>query len=201
MANDEELLARFIKGDEAAFTELVSRHQRELFTFLRRFVNDASAADDLFQETFLQVYRSAESFDGSRRFRPWMFAIAANKARDYLRAAVRRRSQSLDGAFGPADSAQGYDPPDIHQTSVSDRLEQREDAGAVRRVLAGLPDIYREVLTLSYFHRFAYKQISEMLGIPLGTVKSRLNTAMAIFSRAWQTSEAERKSRRHGKRE
>lgn len=189
MAEDEELLARFIRGDDAAFTELVSRHQRELFTFLRRFVNDASAADDLFQETFLQVHRSAKSFDESRRFRPWMYAIAANKARDYLRAAVRRRTQSLDSPFGSPNSQQSLDPPELNQPSAVEMLVEQDEARRVRHVLAGLPDIYREVLTLSYFHRFAYKEISEMLGIPLGTVKSRLNTAMGIFSRAWKVAQ------------
>lgn len=189
MAEDEELLARFIRGDDAAFTELVSRHQRELFTFLRRFVNDASAADDLFQETFLQVYRSAQSFDRSRRFRPWVYAIAANKARDYLRAAGRRRTQSLDSPFGSPDSQRSHDPPELNQPSAAQMLVEQDEAQRIRQVLAGLPDIYREVLTLSYFHRFAYKEISEMLGIPLGTVKSRLNTALATFSRAWKSAQ------------
>ncbi len=192
MAKDEELLAKFIQGDEAAFAELVSRHQRELFTFLRRFVNNASAADDLFQETFVQVYRSARTFDESRRFRPWVFAIAANKARDFLRASLRRQTQSLDGAFRRDDFRCGMEPAQEGDPPVAEALVREEDAAQVRRVLATMPEIYREVLTLSYFHRFAYKEISEMLDIPLGTVKSRLHTALATFAKAWNGAAKDR---------
>src|SRR5271156_3192857 len=98
MATDEQLLGDFVKGDEAAYAQLVSRYQQELFGFLQRFVGDAAVADDLFQETFIKVYRSAAAFDTSRRLRPWLFTIAANKARDYLRVSQRRTVHSLDAA-------------------------------------------------------------------------------------------------------
>ena len=80
MVTDEQLLAQYTDGDQRAFAELIRRYQQELFAFLCRFVADA-AADDLFQETFLQVHRNAGTFDADRRFRPWLFTIAANKAR------------------------------------------------------------------------------------------------------------------------
>ncbi len=84
MATDEDLVADFVAGNQAAFAELVERYRRELFSFLQRFINEAALAEDLFQETFIQVYRSAPTFDSTRRFRPWLFTIAANKARDHL---------------------------------------------------------------------------------------------------------------------
>jgi RNA polymerase sigma-70 factor, ECF subfamily len=187
MATDEQLLTDFVKGDEGAYAQLVSRYQQELFGFLQRFVGDSAAADDLFQETFMQVYRSAATFDVSRRLRPWVYTIASNKARDYLRANLRRTVQSLDGASNN-DSQQAtlLDVMEASEDSAPERLIQAEDAETVRRIVSRMPQIYREVLLLSYFQRFAYKQISEMLGVPLGTVKSRLHAALACFAELWE---------------
>ncbi len=186
MATDEELIADFVAGDQAAFAQLVERYRRELFSFLQRFINEAALADDLFQETFIQVYRSAATFDPKRRFRPWLFTIAANKARDYLRANLRRGAQSLDNLAGhDGESATFMELMESDTLSAPDRLIDMEDADTVRQIIARMPGIYREVLLLSYYNRFAYKEISNMLGIPLGTVKSRLHSALAMFGEVW----------------
>src|SRR5687767_2162997 len=88
---DEQLLAEYRAGDKTKFAVLVLRYQRELYHFLVRFLGDRAAAEDVFQETFLQVHQSADQFDPSRRFRPWLFTIAANKARDLIRFQQPRR--------------------------------------------------------------------------------------------------------------
>ncbi len=100
MVTDEQLLVAYARGDQPALQELILRYQRELYAFLARFIGDEPMAEDLFQETFIQVHRNAGSFDPGRRFRPWLFTIAANKARDYLRSSARHRPQSLDAAIG-----------------------------------------------------------------------------------------------------
>jgi len=196
MATDEDLVAEFVAGNQAAFAELVERYRRELFSFLQRFINEAALAEDLFQETFIQVFRSAATFDSKRRFRPWLFTIAANKARDHLRASMRRGTQSLDNISGH-DAEQGtfIDLMESDTLSAPERLIDMEDADAVRQIIARLPAIYREVLLLSYYNRFAYKEIAEMLGIPLGTVKSRLHSALALFGEAWSARLGEGKQR------
>ncbi len=196
MATDEDLVAEFVAGNQAAFAELVERYRRELFSFLQRFINEAALAEDLFQETFIQVFRSAATFDSKRRFRPWLFTIAANKARDHLRASMRRGTQSLDNISGH-DAEQGtfLDLMESDTLSAPERLIDMEDADAVRQIIARLPAIYREVLLLSYYNRFAYKEIAEMLGIPLGTVKSRLHSALALFGEAWSARLGEGKQR------
>jgi len=186
---DEQLLAGYAKGEERALAELVRRYQQELFAFLARYVSDSNAADDLFQETFIQVHRNAKSFDPERKFRPWLFTIAANKARDYLRSTGRHAAQSLDNVAGrPGDSDapayvdlmdSGFAPPPLE-------LTQAEDVAAVQRVLAEMPGHYREVLVMSYFHQFAYQEMADMLAIPLGTVKSRLHAALAAFAKAYK---------------
>ena len=186
MTSDEQLLEEYVRGDQRAFGVLVERYQSELFAFLYRFVSDSAAAEDLFQETFVQVHKNVKSFDSSRRFRPWLFTIAANKARDYLRSVGRHEVHSYDRVAG-ADGETSFlelmeavgDPPEVE-------LGRGEDVERVQRVLAGLPGIYREVLVMAYFHDFSYREIAEMLGVPLGTVKSRLHGAMGIFAKAYK---------------
>ena len=86
---DAELLQRYIEGDEAAFREIVNRYKNSLYAFLKQFLNQPDLVDDVFQETFLQLFTSRESFDPSRPLRPWLFTIAANKAKDALRKSQR----------------------------------------------------------------------------------------------------------------
>ena len=191
MFTDEQLLAQHSAGDQRAFSELIGRYQQELFAFLARFVSDSAAADDLFQETFIQVHRNARSFDQNRRFRPWLFTIAANKARDHLRAAGRHSTQSLDSKAGSGHGDESTTFVDLMDSGFAPpqrKLAGAEDVAAVRQVLASLPDHYREVLVMSYFHQFAYKEIAEMLHIPLGTVKSRLHAALATFAKSYKAS-------------
>ena len=186
MATDEDLLANYLAGDQAAFAELVRRYQLELFAFLQRFVSDAQVAEDLFQETFIQVHRNVRTFDPARQFRPWVFTIAANKARDYLRAAGRRGTQSLDNATALDANTTFLDLLESDEPAPIDDLTRAEDIRQVQVALAELPEAYREVLLLSYFHRFAYRDIAEMLKVPLGTVKSRLHAALAQFAKTYR---------------
>ena len=192
MATDEELLADFARGDELAFEELLRRYERELFAFLRRFLSDPTLAEDVFQEAFLQVYRSVRSFDSTRRFRPWLFTIAANKARDYLRVDGRRTIYSLDAIAGLDEPDANITELATHEAPVAQRMMDQEQGAAVQAVLARLPAKDRELLLLSYFHRFAYGQIAEMLHLPLGTVKSRLHVALARFRRLWNGRPADK---------
>ena len=198
VVTDEQLLVDYSRGDQRAFGELVARYQHELFAFLYRFVSDAggaATAEDLFQETFVQVHRSAKGFDPGRKFRPWLFTIAANKARDYLRSSGRRSIHSLDNVAG-GGSGQDEDATtflDLMQSEMAPppaELQTGEDIALVNRVLGEMPVIYREVLVMSYFHQFSYKEMAEVLGVPLGTIKSRLHGALAIFARAFKAAEA-----------
>ena len=197
MVTDEQLLVNYALGDQGAFAVLIQRYQQELFAFLARFVADSAAADDLFQETFIQVHRNAKNFDPERKFRPWLFTIAANRARDHLRATGRHIVTSLDnvagggqgrGAGGDGDGIAYVDLMDSGHAPPPQELQHAEDASLVQRVLAELPVHYREVLVMSYFHQFAYKEMAHMLEIPLGTVKSRLHAALAAFAKAYKES-------------
>lgn len=186
---DEALVEQYRKGDKAAFTALVDRYQRELYHFLVRFVGNRAAAEDVFQETFLQVHQSVEMFDTQRRFRPWLFTIAANKGRDLMRSQSRRPTTPLQANIDSHDE-EGGQFIDLMQASVTlpDRpLERQETQQAVQKIIMAMPAHLREIVLLSYFHQFPYKQIADILGIPLGTVKSRLHAAVAQFAERWRT--------------
>ena len=191
---DEQLLAEHVAGQADQFGLLVRRHHQELFRFLVRFTGSAAAAEDIVQETFLQVHLSAASFDRSRRFKPWLFTIAANKARDLLRSRGRRPEVPLDAPVGSGDE-EGQKFLDFMadaSSMPSGAMERSEEREFVRSLLAGMPDHLKEVLVLSYYHRFPYRQIAEILDVPLGTVKSRLHAAVGHLGQAYRKAAKER---------
>ena len=193
---DEELLNQYRNGNRAAFAELVRRYERELFHFLVRFLGDRAAAEDVFQETFLQVHQSAEQFDTDRRLRPWLFTIAANKARDVMRQRARRPTNPLEATIGGSSDEEGGRFIDLMQASIDmpdESMQKQELQDRVQGVVMSMPHHFREILLLSYFHQFPYKQISDMLGIPLGTVKSRLHAAVANFAERWEAVNPQRR--------
>jgi RNA polymerase sigma-70 factor (ECF subfamily) len=188
---DEQLLSDYRHGDKNAFGELVGRYQRELYHFLVRFLGNRAAAEDVFQEAFLQVHQSAEQFDLQRRFRPWLFTIAANKARDLIRSQARRPTNPLQAAIsGDEESGEFIDLMQAAEELPSAAMESAELQQQVQNTVGNMPEHLREILLLSYFHQFPYKQIGEILGIPLGTVKSRLHAAVAHFADRWRANQA-----------
>lgn len=187
---DEELLVAYRNGEAAAFADLVERYRNDLAQFLTRFLGSRASADDVFQDAFLQVHLSAESFDASRRFKPWLYTIAANKARDFHRRQKRRSAVSLSTPVGVADGRETslVDLIADEQNAVESSLLESEQQALVKDVVDSLPAHYREILLLSYFQRLSYNQIADSLQIPLGTVKSRLHAAVAHFSDSWRSA-------------
>jgi len=191
---DEQLLDGYRHGDRQGFSDLVGRYQRELYHFLVRFLGNRASAEDVFQETFLQVHQSAEQFDPQRRFRPWLFTIAANKARDLIRSQARRPTNPLQASISPGDEESGefLDLMKSVTAGPSEPMEREELQQQVQKTVANMPEHLREILLLSYFHAFPYKQISDILDIPLGTVKSRLHAAVAHFAERWRGANRDR---------
>ena len=159
-----------------------------LYAFLRRFLNRQDLVEDAFQETFLQLYSSRGSFDPARPLRPWLFTIAANKARDALRKQQREATTSI-GTMAEPDEVSIDDVLNTiasYDVTPLDELNQSESAAKVREVIANMPENLREILILAYFDQFSYKHMADMLGIPIGTVKSRLHTAIVYFTKKWK---------------
>jgi RNA polymerase sigma-70 factor, ECF subfamily len=193
---DEQLMIAYRGGDRNSFVELVSRYEKELFHFLARFLGDRTTAEDIFQETFLQVHQSAGTFDSERRFRPWLFTIAANKARDQIRSNARRSTSPLQANIDSSDDdgAQFIDLIKSLAPAPDQPMEDRELRSKVKEAVMAMPDNLREILLLSYFQQFPYKEIGAMLKIPLGTVKSRLHAAVAHFAQNWRAANPDRSS-------
>jgi len=192
-ASDAELLDRYDAGDENAFHMLVNRYKEELYAFLRRFLIRQDLVEDVFQETFLQLFNSKDSYDRSRNLRPWLFTIAANKAKDALRKQQRTAAKTL-GTM-PADEEMSIGDVLNVITSVNttpyDEVEKSETAAAVRKVISEMPENLQEILLLAYFNRFSYKQMSQVLSIPIGTVKSRLHMAVVHFAKKYKALKRE----------
>ncbi len=188
--NDADLYARFTAGDDAAFRTIIRRYKNGLYAFLRRFLNDQSLIEDIFQETFLQIFTSRENFDTSRPLRPWLFTIAANKAKD----ALRKQQRSTALTIGTVADSEQMSFDDVLNSITSDKvvpydhMARNETATRVRQVIANMPENLREILILSYFNKFSYKQMASILSIPIGTVKSRLHTAVHRFTKDWKAS-------------
>jgi RNA polymerase sigma-70 factor (ECF subfamily) len=192
---DEQLLSNYRHGDKGSFGKLVGRYERELFHFLVRFLGDRAAAEDVFQEAFLQFHQSADQFDASRRFRPWLFTIAANKARDLMRSNARRPTSPLSASINSNDDESGefIDLMSSAAQMPDEPLQREELQQLVHKTVMNMPEHLREILLLSYFHQFPYKQISDILDIPLGTVKSRLHAAVAHFADRWRAMNLNKK--------
>jgi RNA polymerase sigma-70 factor (ECF subfamily) len=186
--NDKELLTRYVAGEEAAFQELVGQYKDSVYGFLRRFLNRSDLIEDVFQETFMQLYVSRDTFDISRPLRPWLFTIAANKAKDALRRMQRSESAYLGNLFGGEDCSMDDALNALeHDASMPyDDLIRNETAAAVKRVISKMPEKLREIILLAYFHKFSYAEIARILEIPVGTVKSRLHTAVSRFAEDWE---------------
>ncbi len=156
-------MLRVKAGDRAAFEELYGLYQKPLLNYLHRLSSNRAAAEDLLQETFLRLWRAAASYEPTAKVSTYVFRIAHNL---FLNEAARRREKAFEGA----DAETRADP-------ASD-LGRRELQAAVQRAIEALPEGERECLLLSEYNGFRYAEIAEILGIPVGTVKSRMFSAV-----------------------
>jgi RNA polymerase sigma-70 factor (ECF subfamily) len=155
---------------------------------LRRYLSDDSLAEDAFQLTFVNVYQKAAQFDLSRRFRPWLYSVATNQAIDLKRRDKRRSHQSLDAegiASDTRSTSQAATIPD-HRVPESDPLVDAELRESMRSAIEEVGEPGRSALELIYLQGMAYKDAAEILNVPVGTVKSRVHSAIRKLSVIWQ---------------
>jgi RNA polymerase sigma-70 factor (ECF subfamily) len=187
--SDEELLLRYRStGDESCFAQLVSRYERELYNYLRRFLGDAAMAEDVFQGAFLQLHLKCDQFKEGRKVRPWLYTIATNQAIDAQRRNRRHRLVSLDRQNG-ADGEEVGTLMDMLADGGPDpwtQLEAAEQRTWVQETVASLPEALRSSVVLVYFQGMKYREAADVLAIPVGTVKSRLHAAIVKISSAWR---------------
>ena len=157
------------RGEIMAYEVLLKRYQRPVYGFIRRQVGDQALAEELLQETFLRVYDRIDSCARPEAFKSWTFSIAANLCRNQARRRqVRQGEQATDGINGHAGTG-----PDPEDAAISAQLRERIEAA-----LCELTETQREVFLLYQYTRLSYDEIAETLEVPVGTVKSRMNTAL-----------------------
>lgn len=189
--SDEELLACFRGGRQEAFAVLVRRYERELYGYLRRYLGDASLADDVFQNTFLQLYTKAATYQAGRPVRPWLYTIATHQAIDAMRRAGRRSTLSLEQRRQAGSDSAGRNLSSLLESPLpgpATLVELDEQRRRVRESVDGLPEFLRHVVILTYFQGLKYREVADILGIPVGTVKSRLHAAIVRLQEHWSAT-------------
>lgn len=190
-ASDEDLLRGFrLTGDTAAFETLVHRYEHELFGYLRRYLRSADMAEDVFQATFLQVHLKRSAFQEGRPFRPWLYAIATHQAIDAQRRNRRHMMIELDRRHGDDDGRTFVTALVSRDGAAADLAEAEEARQQVRSALDGLPAPQRLVLELVYRQGLKYREAARRIGIPVGTVKSRVRAAILRLGEAWRRARA-----------
>ncbi len=172
MVTDEELLARSLDGDLNAFEVIVNRYKDRLYNFVLRFVKDQQTAEDIVQDTFLRAYRNRESFQAVAKFSTWIYTIAGNLAKSELRR--RKRWRFLSIGVQNEDTGATFELPDTSATPDSN-TETMLAESRIQEAISRLPDRYREAVILRDIEGLDYDEISQIIGCPLGTVKSRIN--------------------------
>ncbi|MDA7980604.1 MAG: RNA polymerase sigma factor [Pirellulales bacterium] len=191
--SDEELLLEYrATRSQRWFETLVQRYEHELYHYLARYLGDATLAEDVFQATFLQLHRKGEQFEEGRKVRPWLYTIATNQAIDATRREKRHRAVSLNsvteahdgeiGAMGDILIGKAQEP--------SQMMETADSCDWTRGAVANLPDQLRLVVELIYFQQLKYREAADVLSLPLGTVKSRMHTAIIRLNEAWHARTA-----------
>jgi len=169
--SDEDLIERFQNGDLYAFDLIVKRYKNQLLNFVYRFLGNAEEAEDLVQETFLRVYRNRKAYQKVAKFSTWIYTIAGNLAKTELRKRKRRKFFSIsDLGYNEKDydiSDDAYNP----EKDVDSRMKEE----IIHREIEELSPKFREVILLRDVQQLSYEEISQIVKIPLGTVKSRVN--------------------------
>ncbi len=173
---DELLIEQALLGDTVVFEELVRRYERQLFSFAFRFTRDASASQDVVQDTFVKAWQNLRSFKQGYAFRTWLFAICRNTALDFLKKKKDVAFSSFETAEGGNPLAESLEDDESVPSALLDRMDAKL---AAEFLLANLPPIYRDVIVFRYLHQFTFEEISHTLGKPLDTVKSQHRRALA----------------------
>ncbi len=171
--SNEQLIRNFQNGDQAGYDELVERFKGPLLNFIYRIINDYSFAEDLLQETFLRLYLHKDSYNEVAKFSTWIYTIAGNLAKTELRRRKVRRWIPLGGNRKEEDSRPIEFPDDTadpHRDFERSNIQVR-----VEEEMAKLPLTFREAVVLRDIQELSYDEISTILSVPLGTVKSRVN--------------------------
>ena len=170
---DEQLIARFQSGDERAYIELVNRYRDRLINFVYPFLGDFEQAEDVVQETMLKLYEKKHYYREIAKFSTWIYTIARNLANTELRKKKRRKTTYISRMT--KDDRQ-YDIPAV-QADLNQNLQNEFIRDRIHAAIKELPEHFKTVIILRDIQELSYDDISNIVGVPLGSVKSRINRA------------------------
>lgn len=196
MPSDQELVARALGGDAQAFETLFVRHKEAIGRHIARIVHNDAATQDLLQETFMRVWTHGEQWHGQGSFKAWLYRIASNLALNHLRSTRRRREQPLE-IKDDWELDEQEDSPlpawmvDVSAPGPDAAVDQSEQRRLIRRLVEGLPQDKRQAFHLVHEMEMSMQDAADELGIPQGTVKSRLYYAKRHLANEWRELQKE----------
>jgi RNA polymerase sigma-70 factor (ECF subfamily) len=176
---DEELVAKSVGGDAESFNELILRWERPIYVLAYRTIGREEDARDVCQETFLRAFRALPGFRGQAKFSSWLYRIALNLCRDWMRRERRTPTVQAPEGVNLFDLAVAAEPSE----SIEDLVVRKDLARAVERVMARLPEEQRTAIVLKEFHGLTFREIADVVGCPLSTVKTRLYQGLTVLRR------------------
>jgi RNA polymerase sigma-70 factor (ECF subfamily) len=195
-STDEELVARSIRGDADSFNQLILRWERPIFALAYRTIGREEDARDVCQETFLRAFRALPRFRGQAKFSSWLYRIALNLCRDWIRR--ERRA----GFVQPPEDADLMElvAADHPTESIEELVARRDQVRAVERAMARLPEEQRTAIVLKEYHGLTFQEIADLMDCPLSTVKTRLYQGLSVLRRELhETAEREAKTAAAGR--
>jgi len=176
---DEELVARSIRGDADSFNELILRWERPIYALAYRTIGREEDARDVCQETFLRAFRALPGFRGQAKFSSWLYRIALNLCRDWMRRERRARLVQPPEDVDLMELAVAAEPSE----SIEDLVSRKDQARLVERAMATLSEEQRTAIVLKEYHGLTFQEIADVVGCPLSTVKTRLYQGLTVLRR------------------
>lgn len=178
-STDEELVARSIGGDTESFNELILRWERPIYALAYRTIGREEDARDVCQETFLRAFRALPGFRGQAKFSSWLYRIALNLCRDWMRKERRAPFVQVPEDSDPIEMAAAAEPSE----SIEDLVARRDLTRIVEKVMSQLPEEQRTAIVLKEYHGLTFQEIADLAGCPLSTVKTRLYQGLTVLRR------------------
>jgi RNA polymerase sigma-70 factor (ECF subfamily) len=176
---DDELVARSRGGDLDSFNQLILRWERPIYALAYRVIGREEDARDVCQETFLRAFRGLPGFKGEAKFSSWLYRIALNLSRDWIRRQRRAPTVQLPEGADPSEVAAEQGPVE----SIEDLVSRRELSAVVEEAMALLPEEQRTAIVLKEYHGMTFQEIADLQGCPLSTVKTRLYQGLSVLRR------------------
>ena len=178
-STDEELVAQSMGGDVDSFNQLVLRWERPIYSLASRVLGREEDARDIVQETFLRAFRALPGFKGQAKFSSWLYRIALNLCRDWIRRQRRAPVQQMPEGADPVELVGASGPAE----SIEELVARRELSAVVADAMALLPEEQRTAIVLKEYHGMTFQEIADLQGVPLSTVKTRLYQGLTVLRR------------------